>query len=890
MVPRTVLTRSGPISVNAARPVNTVQSRTAVNNAGPMKNVINNAYSTARRPFNKITAANNSNFTKKVNTVKGTRVNTARPKAVLSAVKGNKGNAVKASACWVWRPKHKVLDHVSRNNGASMSFKRFDYIDAQGRSKKNRSYLTYYEGNIDGGFVAFGGNSKGGKITRKGKIRTGKLDFKDVHFIKELKFNLFSVSQMCDKKNIVLFTDTECVVSVSRLQVTDERGLTFLFEKATPNGSNIWHRRLGHVNFKTMKRKIFYNSKAFRVFNSRTRIVEENPHVQFSENTPNIAGSRPNWLFDIDALTKSMNYKPVVARDQSNGNACTKACNDQVKKKTRNDDQYPRKDYILLPMWHADLLFSQDSKSSPDAGFKLLGEEEKNDAKDPGNEDSEVSSTEELRVYQEKDEMFSARNNVNIVVTRLIWSAFMPISPISTTRIHKDHPVEQIIGDLHLAPQIRRMTKNLEEHKEPKKVDLVDYQMEKRAIGTKWVYKNKKDERGIVIRNKSKIGCTGDYKKNGIEYDEMDVKSAFLYGKIEEEVYVCQPLGFEDPDFPDRLYKVEKVLYGLHQAPRDWYETLSTCLLDNGFQRGKIDKTLFIRRVKSDILLVQVSMGELIFFLGLQVKQKEDGIFISQDKYVTEILNKFSFTDVKTASTSMETHKHLLKDADGEDVDEHLYRSMIGSLMYLTSSRPDIMFAVCACARYQVNPKVSHLHAIKRICRYLKGQSKLGLWYLKDSPFDLVAYTYSDYTGASLDRKSTTGGCQVLGCGLISWQCKKQIVVANSITEAEYVAASSYCSQVLWIQNQLLDYGYNFMHTKIYIDNERTICIVKNPVFHSKTKHIEIRHHFIRDSYEKKLIQMIKIYTDQNVADLLTKAFDVSRFQYLIASIGMLNL
>ncbi|GKB49347.1 ribonuclease H-like domain-containing protein [Tanacetum coccineum] len=253
------------------------------------------------------------------------------------------------------------------------------------------------------------------------------------------------------------------------------------------------------------------------------------------------------------------------------------------------------------------------------------------------------------------------------------------------------------------------------------------------------------------------------------------------------------------------------------------------------------------------------SMGELTFFLGLQVKQKEDGIFISQDKYVTEILKKFSFSDVKTASTPMETHKPLLKDADGEDIDEHMYRSMIGSLMYLTSSRPDIMFVVCVCARFQVNLKVSHLHVVKRIFRYLKGQPKLGLWYPKDSPFDLVAYTDSDYAGESLDRKSTVG-------------------------EAEYVAASSCCGQVLWIKNQLLDYGYNLMHTKIYIDNESTICIVKNPVFHSKTKHIEIRHHFIRDSNDKKLIQMIKIHIDKNVADLLTKAFDARKIYIELGS------
>ncbi|GKE45533.1 putative ribonuclease H-like domain-containing protein, partial [Tanacetum coccineum] len=308
--------------------------------------------------------------------------------------------------------------------------------------------------------------------------------------------------------------------------------------------------------------------------------------------------------------------------------------------------------------------------------------------------------------------------------------------------------------------------------------------------------------------------------------------------------------GFEDPDFPDRVYKVEKKLYGLHQAPRAWYETLSTYLLDNGFQRGKIDKTLFIKRYKGDILLVQVyvddiifgstkkelcivfeklmhekfqmsSMGELTFFLGLQVQQKKDGIFISQDKCVVEILKKFGFTKVKTASTPMETQKPLLKDKDGEEVDVHMYRSMIGSLMYLTSSRPDIMFVVCAFARYQVNPKVSHLHVVKRIFRYLKGQPKLGLWYPKDSPFDLVAYTDNDYAGASLDRKFIAGGCQFLGCRLISWQCKKQTVVENSTTEAEYVAASSCYGQVLWIQNQLLDYGYNFMHTKIFIDNNR---------------------------------------------------------------------
>ncbi|GJS66653.1 putative ribonuclease H-like domain-containing protein [Tanacetum coccineum] len=373
----------------------------------------------------------------------------------------------------------------------------------------------------------------------------------------------------------------------------------------------------------------------------------------------------------------------------------------------------------------------------------------------------------------------------------------------------------------------------------------------------------KKDERGIVVRNKARLVAQGYTQEEGIDYDEvfapvarieairlflayasfmgfivyqMDVKSAFLYGTIEEEVYVCQPPGFEDPQFPDKVYKDKGDILLVHVYVDDIIFGSTKKSLCDEFE-GLMHKRFQMS-----------SMGELTFFLGLQVQQKKDGIFISQDKYVADILKKFDFATVKTASTHKELTRHW----------------------------PDIMFAVCACARFQVTPKMSHLHAMKRIFRYLKGQPKLGLWYPRDSPFDLEAFSDSDYAGASLDRKSTTGGCQFLGKRLISWQCKKQTIVANSTTEAEYVAAANCCGQVLWIQNQMLDYGFNFMNTKIYIDNESTICIVKNPVFHSKTKHIEIRHHFIRDSFEKKLIQVIKIHTNHNVADLLTKAFDVS--------------
>ncbi|GJY16090.1 putative ribonuclease H-like domain-containing protein [Tanacetum coccineum] len=416
---------------------------------------------------------------------------------------------------------------------------------------------------------------------------------------------------------------------------------------------------------------------------------------------------------------------------------------------------------------------------------------------------------------------------------------------ILKTRIH---------GDINSATQTRRMTKISKEHA-LKVWTLVDLPNGKRAIRTKWVFRNKKDERGIVVRNKARLVAQGYTQEEGIDYDEvfapvarieairlffayasfmgfivyqMDVKSAFLYGTIEEEVYVCQPPGFEDPQFLDKVYKVEKSLYGLHQALRacaSWYV--------DDIIFGSTKKSLCVEFEQMMHKRFQMSsMGELTFFLGLQVKQKDDGIFINQDKYVADILKKFDFATVKITSTPIETNKTLIKDEEAKDVDVHLYRSMIGSLMYLIAFRPDIL------ERY--------------LC-----------------------------VGASLDRETPImRGCQFLGKRLISWQCKKQTIVSNSTTEAKYVATANCYRQVLWIQNQMLDYGFNFMNTKIHIDNESTICTVRNPakqLFLPKTKHIEIRYHFIRDSYEKRLIQVIKIHTDHNVADLLTKAFDVSR-------------
>ncbi|GJY70272.1 putative ribonuclease H-like domain-containing protein [Tanacetum coccineum] len=944
------------------------------------------AHSPLRRPFNQKSAAKTNNFNKKNYTAKVTKVTTAGSEVVVNTAERKREKAY-YSPQHVCNPQNTLQDQGIFDSGCSRHM------------TGNKSYLTDYQ-DIDGGFGAFFGSPKGGKITRKGKIRSKKLDFEDVYFVKELKFNLFSVSQMCDKKNSVLFTETECLVLSPDFKLLDESQVLL----KVPRQNNMYSFDLknvvplGDLNYPLGKFDgkvdegflVGYsiNSKAFMVFNTRTKKVEENMYINFLENKLNVAGSGPEWLFDIDSLTKSMNYEPVTAGNQTNGDTgieiIVNAGSQSIDNKDLNDSR--KGDGNLSEMngqekeegalnkendqnvqdFRAELdnlLVQQKegyanntnrvsivnlSVSAAGQGFDNADDQERIDSNTQDvntvGPSINTASLVHLGAYDDKD--VGAEADLNNLETT------MNVSPIPTTRIHKDHPKDQIIGDLNLSTQTRRMINFSEEnamvsyiskqrrtnHKdyqnclfacflsqnEPKKViqaltdpswieamqeellqfklqkvwTLVDLPKGKRAIGTKWVYRNKKDERGIVVRNKARLVAQGYTQEEGIDYDEvfapvarieairlffayasfmglivyqMDVKSAFLYGNIEEEVYVCQPPGFEDPHLPDKVYKVEKALYGLHQAPRAWYETLSTYLLENRYRKGTIDKTLFINKDKSDILLVQVyvddiifgstkkslcvefkqmmhkrfqmsSTGELTFFLGLQVQQKEDGIFISQDKYVADILKKFDFVTMKTASTPMEPNKALVKDEEAEDVDVRLYRSMIGSLMYLTASRSDITFA-----------------------------------YPMDSPFDLEAFSDCDYAGASLDRKSTTGGCQFLGKRLISWQCKKQTIVANSTTKAEYVAAANCCGQVLWIQNQMLDYGFNFMNTKIHIDNESTICIVKNLVFHSKTKHIEIRHHFIRDSYEKKLIQVIKIHTDHNVADLLTKAFDVSR-------------
>ncbi|GJX89350.1 retrovirus-related pol polyprotein from transposon TNT 1-94 [Tanacetum coccineum] len=701
------------VSVNTARPINIAYPRPTVNSARTASNVFNKAHKHVRRPFNKSTTNKNSNLKEKVNTVKG-NVTTVGPKAVVSVNKGNEANFVKASACWVWRLNQKG------NPQLELQEKRVIDSGCSRHMTGNKSYLSDYE-EIDGGFVAFGGDSKGGRITGKGKISTDKLDFEDVYFVKELKFNLFSVSQICDKKNSVLFTDTKCVVlspdfkllnknhvllkvprkdnmySVDLKNNVTSGGLTCLFAKATLDESNLWHRRLRPTFVKSLMKKMYClvvtndysrfswvfflaskdeTSEILKIFiigienliDLKVKVIRCDNGTEFKNNvmnqfcemkgikrefsvarTPQQNGRKPalslmrpfgcpvTILNTLDQLGKFdrkadegffvgystnskayrvFNSRTMIVEENLHVKFSTK---ENIGTSLDGKKTVPDQKYILLPLVTSDPLLSKNSKDSPDAGFKPSGEEEKIDSEHQENKDSEVPNTQEPKINQEQDANVNSTNNINIVsltvnaadiennaidenivygciddpnmpnLEEIVYSGdddevgaeadmnnlarTIPVSPIPTTRVHKDHPLEQIIGDIQSAPQTRRMTKNVTKHVKPKKT-LVDLPYGKRAISTKWVYKNKKDDRGIVVRNKTILVAQGYTHEEGIDYDEvfapiakieairlflayalfigfivyhMDVKSAFLYGTNEEEVYVCQPLSFEDP-------------------------------------------------------------------------------------------------------------------------------------------------------------------------------------------------------------------------------------------------------------------------------------------------------------------------------------------------------
>ncbi|GJY68550.1 putative ribonuclease H-like domain-containing protein, partial [Tanacetum coccineum] len=732
---------------------------------------------TGLKPFNTAKTVNTGHpksTPKAVNTARPKAVNTARPHStVVNAVRVNQENDVKASACWVWRP--------TKLDSASITLKKHNYIDARGRSKSNNGI-----GEFDDVIVTFGGRRPYGDRFCFGLEAVSTADYVQIGFS--------SSSFITD--NYELFRVAAGTITNESACIQGELNAGTSTQKEEISQDCIVEDGPDNENDEKDKSEDDSSPKEVNTAGQHVNTASPEPKITLLQDCEGDAGMKPTEVDENEASDKSRKHDQEARSESARLNQ--REIQTEHTNNSNGINNVSTHVSIVGPSFDTDVPSTPVNTVGPSVSTANESEEQLSD----------ISSMDNTGIFGNAydDEDVEKKVDMNNVISSY------SVPDTSFTKFHKDHLEDQVIRSLKTPVQTRHMTKITEEHglfslvhklrrtnhkdfqnclfacflsqMEPKKpVQALNDPSWVEAIGTKWVFRNKKDERGIVVKNKARLVAQGHTQEEGIDYDEvfapvsrieairlfltcvsfkdfvvyqMDVKSAFLYGKIKEEMYVCQPPGFKDPHFPDKVYKVEKALYGLHQAPRAWYETLSTYLLDNGFHRGQIDKSLFIKRQKDDILLV---------------KQKSDGIFISQDKYVAEILKKFDFASIKTASTPMETNKALIKDEEAEDVDVHLYRSMIGSLMYLTASRPDIMFAVCACARFQVTPKNSHFNVVKRIFRYLKDKPKLGLWYPRDSTFDLEAFSDSDYARASLDRKSTTRGCQFLGKRLISWQC-----------------------------------------------------------------------------------------------------------------------
>nr|GEX01510.1 retrovirus-related Pol polyprotein from transposon TNT 1-94 [Tanacetum cinerariifolium] len=670
-------------------------------------------------------------------------------------------------------------------------------------------------------------------------------------------------------------------------------------------------------------------SRAYRVFNKRTRVILETIHVNFDE-LPQMASDHVSsdpvpqcqrTALEHDSLSPGPQCQENVPQANKTYFAVTTA-----------DAPNQRQQQHTTPL---------NTQTTPEPTCQVPPQA------------PTVTSTENINQAEMIEEYAQVENDefINIFSTPIQDRGETSSHYVDSSNMHtfyqrhpsehrwtKDHPLEQVIGNPSQSVRTRRRLKSNGEMCMFALTELVDRPLCKNVINMKWLWKNKRDEENTVIRNKSRLVAKGYAQKEGVDFEEsfapvarlevvrlfiayaahksfmvyqMDVKTTFLYGLMKEEVYVNQPNRFVDPYHPDKVYRLKKALYGLKQAPRAWFDELSTFLVSKGFYKGFIDPILCITKHMGDILLVQIyvddiifgstnpklskqfeklmhskfemsMIGELKFFLRIHIHQSPRGIFINQATYAQEILIKHGMTLCDSVGTPLAT-KHLDADLSGIPIYQTKYRSMVGALMYLTASRLDIVHATCYCARYQAKLTEKHLTMVKWIFWYLKDTIHMGLWYPKDTGFELTAFLDSNHAGCLDSRKSTSGGIQFLGGDkLVSWSSKKQDCTSMSLVKAEYVSLSACCAQVLWMRTQLIDYGFHFDKIPMYCDSKAAIAISCNLVQHSHTKHIDVRYHFIKEKVEKGVVELFIVRTEYQLADLFTKALPEERFKYLV--------
>ncbi|GAA0141429.1 transmembrane signal receptor [Lithospermum erythrorhizon] len=437
-----------------------------------------------------------------------------------------------------------------------------------------------------------------------------------------------------------------------------------------------------------------------------------------------------------------------------------------------------------------------------------------------------------------------------------------------------------------------------------------------KRIGVKWIFKTKKDETGKIVKHKSRLVAKGYSQKEGIDFNEVFAPVARLDTK---DVYVDQPPGYVQAGEEHLVYKLHKDLYGLKQAPRAWFSKIEAHFLKEGFKRCDSEQTLFTKGKPGEgIIMVSLYVDDLIYtgddhtlleefkhsmmrdfemsdlgymsyFLGIETLQKEGGIFICQRKYAEEVLERFGMSECNSVQCPIVPGTQVNKDAEGILVDDTYYKQMVGSLMYLTATRPDLVFAVSLLSRYMARPTEMHLQIAKRILRYLRGTTELGIYYQRgEENKELRCYTDSDYAGDKDDRKSTSGYVFLLSSGAVAWCSKKQPIATLSSTEAEFIAAAICACQAIWMKRILAEIGYvQDKCTLIHCDNNSTIKLSRNPVMHGRSKHIDVRFHFLRNLTKEKVISLIFCGTTDQIVDIMTKPFKVDTFLKLRGALRM---
>ncbi|GJW84278.1 retrovirus-related pol polyprotein from transposon TNT 1-94 [Tanacetum coccineum] len=805
-----------------------------------------------------------------------------------------------------------------------------EWIKDSGCSKHmtgNRKLFSTYKA-YNGGNVIFGSNLRG-NIIGKGTISNDSLKIDNVEHVDNLGFNLLSIGQICDNKCRVTFSEHDSEITKDGKVIgrgIRKKGLYVMKLGNKPKdqiclatideNSTLWHRRLGHANMRLIQslasKELVRNLPKLKFDQHFCDACKIGKQAHVSHKAKNIVSTtRCLELLHMDL------FGPSAVRSYG-GNRYTLVIVDDYSRKieeslnvTFDETPPPSKKSPLV----------DDDLDEKEAIREIKKKNLENIIEDETLEIDEIVNIKESRnhplentsplvmMYGEIDEEESIKgppekkNLENDIVDETL-----KVNEIINIKESRNRPLENVIGNLNqrtIGSQAQNQSnffcfistiepKNVNEALGDKSWivamqeelnqfvandvwELVPQPRSMTIIGTKWVLRNKLDENGIVSRNKTRLVAQGYNQQEGIDYDEtyapvarlesirillayacaldfilfqMDVKSAFLNGFINEEVYVAQPPGFIDFEKLDHVYKLKKALYGLKQAPKAWYDRLKAFLIKHEYKMGMVDNTLNdmcdeFAKIMHDEFEMSM-MGELNFFLGLQIKQMEDGIFFNQSKYIKEMLKKFGLEDSKPMKTPMSSDTKLTKDEECESVDSTKYRGMIGT-------------------------------------------THLGLWYPKGTGIETVVYADSDHAGDYVDRKSTSGICTFVGCCLTSWFSKKQTALAISTTEAEYVSAGKACQQALWMKQALIDYDVRLDDVPIMCDNKGAIDLSKNLVQHSRTKHIEIRHHFLCDNVQKGHISIEKVSSVDNIADILTKPLKRESFNYLRLGLGMME-